>query len=531
VTSTPQRFGPYELLERLGAGGMADVWRATRDGRVVVIKRMRTSLHGDASAASQFASEARIARRLRHPNLVEVFDAGVVEDEPYLVLEHVDGADLRRVLPEGQRLTSAAAVAVALDLARALVVVHEACDDAGAPLGLVHRDVSAANVMVTREGVAKLFDFGIARGADDTRRTRTGAFVGKVAYAAPEVLGGAPGDARADLFSLGVLLHEALTGARLFAGVTEVQTWARVLACEVPPLHTAVPDVPPELEAACLQLLARLPAERTESARQLVSALERLEPLVAQGRQELGALVAARVAPRAPVPRSPQRARRGVVIGALLAVAGVAVLGAVAAADRAAESRAAGSNGPDSKRAGATEAGAGSDGAGSKRVGATEKAGLDGADSKRVGATETGAGSDGADSKRAGATEKAGLDGADLKQVGATETDSKRVETDKSAARRDGGVAPPLPSRITSRPAGAKVRTPDGRLLGVTPLTPKWGSSPPKQVVLERLGFERRVVVLPRSSEPLEVVLVPVAKSPQSKSSGLRDGGVLDPFR
>ncbi|MFZ5439439.1 MAG: serine/threonine-protein kinase [Myxococcota bacterium] len=279
------RFGDYLLLERLGQGGMAEVWRARRVGseRDVVIKRMLPGHHADPAFSAMFAREARLSARLRHPHIVEVFDFGEVDGEPFIAMEYVDGVDLARLMTTlartGARLPVGVAAMIAHDLAEALEHAHAATDEAGRPLELVHRDVSPSNVLLGRDGSVKLVDFGIARAAGESRLTATGTFKGKVGYASPEVVEGGAHDARSDLFALGVVLHEMLAGRRLFSGASDIQTLGLVRAAQVPPASELNREVPPSLDDVCFRALARLPADRFESSGELARALA---PLVEQ---------------------------------------------------------------------------------------------------------------------------------------------------------------------------------------------------------------------------------------------------------
>src|SRR5512134_2646549 len=218
------RVGPYQLLKAIGAGGSARVDLARIDRaygfqRHVVIKRPLEHLRGDARAADSLRREARLGARLRHPNLVAILDAGVHDGYDYLVLDYVHGGSLRTLMQtdEGARVRDVSlevALAIVRDGARGVHEAHELHDERGAPLGLVHRDVSPGNILIGLDGAVKLADFGIAK---ETRvATLSGSMHGTVTYMAPEQCRGHAFDRRADVFSLGVILYELVTGTRLF---------------------------------------------------------------------------------------------------------------------------------------------------------------------------------------------------------------------------------------------------------------------------------------------------------------------------
>lgn len=278
--STDQRFGRYRLLEPLGAGGMAEVWHARLEGdagftRDVVIKRIRTSMLANREFAELFAREARLSARLHHANIVQVFEYGEIDGEPYLAMEFMAGVDLHRLMRSTAGPMPYGLVAlIGREVGRALEYAHDARDDEGRLVHLVHRDISPSNVMVGFDGSVKLFDFGIARTANEAPLTHTGSFRGKVGYTAPEVIEGLPHDARSDLFGVGVMLHELLTGNRLFAGSNDAATLKLAHAAEAPLLSTVVADVPVALERCVHRLLSRLPGDRYETAGAFVTAID-----------------------------------------------------------------------------------------------------------------------------------------------------------------------------------------------------------------------------------------------------------------
>jgi len=291
-----KRFGKYRLLEPLASGGMAEVWRAELYGpggfaKEVALKLVRADLAPDPELARLFVQEARLASRLGHANVVQVFDFDVVEGRPYLAMELVRGRTLRQVTDRcretGQRLGLARAVHVAAEVARALAHAHGLADG-GHPLGIVHRDVSPQNVLLSFEGEVKLADFGIARALGAAERTAPGALQGKVAYMAPEQARGEEVDGRADLFALGVVLWELLAGRRLFARESEAATLAGLLAADpVSPPSAWNEAVPPELDRLVLAALEREVGRRTPDAERMWADLAAVRLQLTRSPEEL----------------------------------------------------------------------------------------------------------------------------------------------------------------------------------------------------------------------------------------------------
>jgi tRNA A-37 threonylcarbamoyl transferase component Bud32 len=278
-------LGRYRLGERLGQGGMAEVFRAEVDapapggfGKPLVIKRLRRELARVPEIAAMFAAEARLAQRLHHGGIVQVFDYGVDgEGMPYLVMELVDGVPLDALLAHlhasGRRLPVAEALLVAHEIAEALAYAHRLAGDDGAPLGLVHRDVTPRNVLLSREGVVKLADFGIARVTRGAAATLPGTVKGSIGYLSPEQARGAPLDARTDQFALGVVLWEMLAGENPLADAGSLAEAEAKLAAGLPPL-----PLRDEADGALAAILARAtaadPARRYPGVEDLGAALE-----------------------------------------------------------------------------------------------------------------------------------------------------------------------------------------------------------------------------------------------------------------
>lgn len=275
----PARFGKYELLERIAAGGMAEVFLARSFGvegfeRRLVIKRILPGLAGSSRFVSMFVSEAKISAMLSHPNIVQIYDLGREGEDYYIAMEHIAGRDLtriwRRLHAQSRRMPLGLAVSIAASAARALAYAHSRADSEGAPLQIVHRDVSPHNVIVSYQGEVKLVDFGIARlvpegGIDDPDAPGGGKF----AYMSPEQAAGEAVDHRSDLFSLGVVLYELVTNQRLFDGADLGEKLRRVRGAEVPDPARVEPSLPPRLSALLRRLLSHDPDQRPASAEAL----------------------------------------------------------------------------------------------------------------------------------------------------------------------------------------------------------------------------------------------------------------------
>ena len=287
--SLPATFGRYTLLECVGGGGMAQVYRAALTGeggfeKELAVKVVRPELATEPQFVEMFLDEARLSARLSHANLVHTFDFGQVDGTWFLAMEFVRGPTLAKLLricrTRGVRLGAARAVHVAGEVARGLGFAHRLCDEAGAPLGLVHRDVSPQNVLLSREGEVKLADFGIAKAAWRSTVTKTGHVRGKIAYMAPEQARGETLDARTDVFALGVVLWESITGQALFDGSSDGAVLLQVMQREIPPPSRFCDGVPPALDDLVLRMLARerrlRPANGDEVAREIAALKLRL---------------------------------------------------------------------------------------------------------------------------------------------------------------------------------------------------------------------------------------------------------------
>jgi TonB family protein len=290
-----ERFGQYTLLERIAVGGMAEVWKARMRGvegfqKTVAIKRILPHMTDNAEFVGMFIDEAKLAAQLTHPNIVHIYDLGKIGRDYYIAMEYVDGKDLRSLLnaarrkgmgmPLGLGLLIAARVASALDYA------HRKRDFEDRELGLVHRDVSPQNVLLTGEGDVKLCDFGIAKAVSKVGQTQMGALKGKLQYMSPEQAWGRPVDARSDLFSLGAVLFEMVTGERQFTGDSEISVLEAVRQGRTRTPRQLDPSVPREVDEIVARALAVDPKDRFQTAgemkQRLEAALAALSPATGQ---------------------------------------------------------------------------------------------------------------------------------------------------------------------------------------------------------------------------------------------------------
>ena len=274
------QVGPYEVLSTLGTGGMGEVYRArdTRLGRDIALKVVNEAFAADSELVRRFEQEARLAGSLNHPNLVAVYDFGIHEGAPYFITELLKGETLRERLARG-RLPVDTALDWGTQLAQGLAAAHAR--------GIVHRDVKPGNIFITADGHVKLLDFGIAKLAEQSHGegphglldktvtstgggTRTGAIVGTPAYMAPEQVRGESVDARTDIFGLGTVLYEVLSGRRPFPGGSLVESGHAILNEEPPPLDNVAPAIA-QLVRCCL---AKDPEARIQSTRDLAFALD-----------------------------------------------------------------------------------------------------------------------------------------------------------------------------------------------------------------------------------------------------------------
>src|SRR5580658_7342034 len=274
--SEPQQR--YRVVEKLESGGMAEVFRAESEGlqgfkKQVAIKRVLPHLSEKKKFISMFLDEARLSAHLSHSNCVQVFDIGVGDNAYFIVMEYVDGANLKAIAESlrknGREFPVQPASLIALEICKGLSYAHELRDPNGVDLKIVHRDMSPPNVLVTKYGEIKIVDFGLAKANSQLERSEPGIIKGKFSYLSPEAAMGGEVDARTDIFAVGIILWELLAGQRLFLGDTDFQTVKKVQAAVVPSISQINKKVPPELERIVNKALAREPAQRYRNARDL----------------------------------------------------------------------------------------------------------------------------------------------------------------------------------------------------------------------------------------------------------------------
>ncbi|NOZ87640.1 MAG: PEGA domain-containing protein [Deltaproteobacteria bacterium] len=280
----PVPFGKYFLLQRINVGGMAEVFRAKTIGvegfqKIIAIKRILPNIAEDEEFTAMFIDEAKIAVQLSHANIAQIFDLGKIGDSYFIALEYVHGKDLRAIFDKmkekGGRFSAQQAAFIAAKVAEALDYAHDKKDVDGRPLKIVHRDVSPQNVLISYEGEVKLVDFGIAKAASKASKTQAGILKGKFGYMSPEQVEGFTLDRRSDIFSLGIIMYELLTGERLFKGESDYSTLEKVRNVEMVPPSSLVPSIPTEMERIIIKALAKRTENRYQTAGELLADLNR----------------------------------------------------------------------------------------------------------------------------------------------------------------------------------------------------------------------------------------------------------------
>jgi serine/threonine-protein kinase len=268
----------YRVVEKLESGGMAEVFRAESEGlqgfkKQVAIKRVLPHLSEKKKFISMFLDEARLSAHLSHSNCVQVFDIGVGDNAYFIVMEFVDGANLKTIAESlrksGKDFPVACVAFIALEICKGLAYAHELRDPNGNDLHIVHRDMSPPNVLITKYGEIKIVDFGLAKANSQLERSEPGIIKGKFSYLSPEAAMGQDVDPRTDIFAVGIILWELLAGRRLFLGDTDFQTVKKVQQAVVPSISGLNPKVPPDLERIVGKALARDPNMRYRTAREL----------------------------------------------------------------------------------------------------------------------------------------------------------------------------------------------------------------------------------------------------------------------
>jgi eukaryotic-like serine/threonine-protein kinase len=291
--SEPRRIGDrYVLYGTIAAGGMATVHWGRLQGpvgfsRTVAVKRLHAQFASDPEFVAMFLDEARLAARIQHPNVVSSLDVVATDEELFLVMEYVHGESLSRLLKSGPKNARVAlpprlAASVATGALFGLHAAHDAVDEQGNPLQIVHRDISPQNIMVGVDGISRVLDFGVAKAAGNSSHTRDGNLKGKLAYMSPEQLRATGVDRRTDVYAASIVLWEMLTGRRLVEGEDDVTLLARALEGNIPWPSTIIQGIPPALEAVVMKGLSRDLGQRYQSARDMALAIEHAVPLASQ---------------------------------------------------------------------------------------------------------------------------------------------------------------------------------------------------------------------------------------------------------
>jgi eukaryotic-like serine/threonine-protein kinase len=314
----------YQVVERIAAGGMAEVYRGESAGiegfrKKVAIKRVLPKLSQNREFIRMFLDEARLCAYLSHSKCVQVFDIGQAAGAHFIVMEFVDGADLQGVLEHLQRhdhqMPVGVACLIAMHVCEGLAYAHDACDHLGQPLGIVHRDISPHNVLMTRHGEVKLVDFGLAKASSHLTADEEDIVKGKFGYLAPEVTLGQGADRRVDIFAAGILLWEMLSGRRLFKGETDLETFKQVQAGQIPDMRQIRSDVNDDLAYVLGKALARDRDQRYltagDFAKDLSIVMDRLNQPVTY--QDLAKLVMATAGERSKKKKPEQRDQAGMV--------------------------------------------------------------------------------------------------------------------------------------------------------------------------------------------------------------------------
>jgi serine/threonine-protein kinase len=273
----------HELILQVGQGGMSRVFLASTRGpggfkKLVVIKQLLPELAEDPEFLTMFLEEARLSARLHHRNVVQINEVGFDGTHHYMAMEYLEGQSLetisRRATRTGEPVPQNLHLRMISEACNGLHYAHELTDLDGKLVNLVHRDVSPHNVFVTYNGEVKLLDFGIAKAADSSQQTRTGVLKGKCSYMAPEQFGGRAVDRRADIFAVGVMLWQVVTGQKLWKGLTDIEIFQHLATGDIPSPLTVKPDAPPELVEICMRALAMDPDARFPTAAALQDAIE-----------------------------------------------------------------------------------------------------------------------------------------------------------------------------------------------------------------------------------------------------------------
>jgi serine/threonine-protein kinase len=270
-----QRFGKYVLIDRIAVGGMAEIFLARQEGlegfeKTIVIKRIRPHLSNQQSFVNMFLNEAKLAAQLNHPNIVQIYDLGRITDSYFIAMEYIFGRDMRRIIPKadgmGIPFPMVYALKIASSVCEGLYYAHQKTDMYGNALHIVHRDITPENVFVSFDGTVKILDFGIAKAANQIEQTRAGEIKGKLSYMSPEQCTGRALDHRSDIFSLGVVLYEWITGFKLFTGESEVAILKGITDGKIYPPSYFKADVPEAVERILMKALDKDREKRYQTA-------------------------------------------------------------------------------------------------------------------------------------------------------------------------------------------------------------------------------------------------------------------------
>jgi len=269
------KFGKYTLVDRIAVGGMAEIFLARQAGlegfeKTIVIKRIRPHLSKQASFVKMFLNEAKLAAQLNHPNIVQIYDLGKIGESYFIAMEYIFGRDMRRIIPKADSLgipfPMVYALKIASSVCEGLYYAHQKVDLYGNPLNIVHRDVTPENIFVSFDGTVKVLDFGIAKAANQIEQTRAGEIKGKLSYMSPEQCMGKLLDCRSDIFSLGVVLYEWLTGFKLFTGDSEVAILKSITEGKIYAPSYFKADIPEAVESILMKALDKDREKRYQTA-------------------------------------------------------------------------------------------------------------------------------------------------------------------------------------------------------------------------------------------------------------------------
>lgn len=270
-----RRFGKYTLVDRIAVGGMAEIFLARQAGlegfeKTIVIKRIRPHLSNQKSFVKMFLNEAKLAAQLNHPNIVQIYDLGKIAETYFIAMEYVFGRDMRRIIPKADSMgipfPMVYALKISSSVCEGLYYAHQKTDLYGNPLNIVHRDVTPENIFVSFDGTVRILDFGIAKAANQIEQTRAGEIKGKLSYMSPEQCMGKPLDHRSDLFSLGVVLYEWITGFKLFTGESEVAILKSITEGKIYAPSYFKADIPAAVENILMKALEKDREKRYQTA-------------------------------------------------------------------------------------------------------------------------------------------------------------------------------------------------------------------------------------------------------------------------